>query len=88
MVQSTVSCSVQVALLVKLGETSSCSPIIITAISSSIISLVVTLFEIVFHSSSLSSNASKAEIEISTSRRISTTTTSPMFPSNYDTEQP
>ena len=57
-VQSFVSTIVQIIVLKYSSGTSYCGIIIITAISSSIIVLVMTLFEIIFQSNSLATNAS------------------------------
>ena len=56
-VQSFVSTIVQIIVLKYSSSTSYCGIIIITAISSSIIVLVMTLFEIIFQSNSLATNA-------------------------------
>jgi len=91
MVQSLVSTLVQLVILTETNiDSSQCGIIIIVAISSSIIVLVMTLFEIIFQSNSLStvsnttssgnSSIVDAETELSTrGHRLSVITSANKF---------
>ena len=75
MVQSLVSTLVQVVILTETNiDSSQCGIIIIVAISSSIIVLVMTLFEIIFQSNSLStaSNTPSSHSTIDVETELST----------------